>query len=160
MTIIFTKPLVVLMFCLALGFLIGRVKLRILNSTLATLLVAIAANMVLRRLDIAVNSLDEIKSLGFAFFAFALGFSAGPRFVDTLYGEKVSLVIRQTVLAFLYAGIAFVVVLVLKGPLCHIVPSGKLVGLLAGALTQTTILEQGANSEDRKSTRLNSSHAT
>ena len=147
MTIIFTKPLVVLIFCLALGFLIGRVKLRILNSTLATLLVAIAANMVLRRLDIAVNSLDEIKSLGFAFFAFALGFSAGPRFVDTLYGEKVSLVIRQTVLAFLYAGIAFVVVLVLKGPLCHIVPSGKLVGLLAGALTQTTILEQGANSD-------------
>ena len=55
------------MFCLALGFLLGRVKCRYLpaNSTLATLIIAIVINVLLREFDVLGNS-----SNGDAFFNF------------------------------------------------------------------------------------------
>ena len=90
----FFQPLAILMFCLALGFLLGRVKLRYLpaNSTLATLIIAIVINVLLREFDVLGNlskgdaffNFGELKSFGFVFFSFAIGYSAGPRFVDAI----------------------------------------------------------------------------
>lgn len=140
MTTIFTKPLVVLMFCLALGFLIGRVKLRILNSTMATLLVAIVVNVLLRCADFPVNIPDLLSSLGFVFFSFTVGFSASPCFVESIHNDGTKSIVRQVLLAltyFIFAAVAVVAV----AHIFNIDAAGVFRGLMAGSFTQATILE-------------------
>ncbi|MBQ6008945.1 MAG: hypothetical protein IJL17_10400 [Kiritimatiellae bacterium] len=140
MTTIFTQPLAVLMFCLALGFLIGRVKLRLLNSTLATLFVAILVNMQLRCADLPVKIPSLLSSLGFVFFSFTVGFSAAPCFVESIHNDGMKSIIRQVLLALTYFIFAAVAVIATVR-IFAIDAVGPLRGLLAGSLTQVTILE-------------------
>ena len=145
----FLQPLGILMFCLALGFLLGRVKCRYLpaNSTLATLIIAIVINVLLREFDVLGNSSNgdaffnfgELKSFGFVFFSFAIGYSAGPKFVDAIKSGGWRFFSRSAIMACVYcflAGIAaFLAIKVFS-----IGSQNELSALLAGALTQNTIL--------------------
>jgi len=136
------QPVAVLLFCLALGFLLGRVKVCGLpaNSTLMTLIVAIAANLLLKQVGFSMHIPTALQTLGFAFFSFAVGFSAGPGFVDALCRDGKRPAMRLAALAIVYclaAGVvAVVVVLATAGG-----TEGRTRGLLAGALTQATILD-------------------
>lgn len=140
------NPLAVLMFCLTAGFLLGRIRLRILNSTLATLLIAIAVNLLMRQFDAGINIPSALSSLGFAFFSFAVGFSAGPGFVDAIHGDGIRSTIKQVLLSVVYCGLVVIAVMSI-GYVWPWSSAGSIRGLLAGALTQSTILDQVPNGD-------------
>lgn len=136
----FTQPMAVLMFCLALGFLLDRVKLRILNSTLATLLVAILVNILLRSVEVSPTIPGILSSLGFVFFSFTVGFAASPHFLETMYNGGMKSITRLVLLAvayFIFATVAAIGV----ARIFNIEAVGSLRGLLAGSFTQAAILE-------------------
>ena len=136
-----SQPLAVLLFCLAAGFALGRVRLGPLpaNATFATLVVSVAANLVLRRFGVALSYPDALRSLFFAFFSFAIGFSAGPGFADSVRRDGLRAVLRQGALALAYAAFAALSASVFAA-VCGFSSEGTARGLLAGALTQSTIL--------------------
>ena len=134
--------LAVLLLCLAAGFFLGRVRIRKLpsNATLATLLVAGVVGLVFRQFGLPFSISKQVSSLAFAFFAFSIGFSAGPGFADTVKREGVGAFLRQGALSLCYAALAgvtaFAVTRVFELP-----SPATMRGLLAGALTQSTILD-------------------
>ena len=136
------QPLAVLMLCLAAGFALGRVRIWRLpsNTTLATLLVSAAAGLLFRRVGVALAYPDALRSLAFAFFSFALGFSAGPGFADTVRREGFGAFLRQGALSLCYAVLAGLAAIAAARAAGVSAPAAMR-GLLAGALTQTTILD-------------------
>lgn len=137
-----SNPLAVLLLCLAAGFALGSVRIWRLpsNTTLATLLVSAAAGLLFRRFGAAVAYPDTLRSLAFAFFSFALGFSAGPGFADTVRREGLPAFMRQGALSLCYATLAGLTAIAAAKAIG--IPSRSAMrGLLAGALTQTTILD-------------------
>lgn len=140
---IFVQPMAVLMFCLAIGFLLGRVKVFGLpaNSTLMTLLVAIAVNLLLRWCGFPMEIPNELKTFGFAFFSFAVGFSAGPSMSDAIRRDGKLQFARLASISCVYflAACAVVAVAILSSDWSE----ARIRGLLGGALTQATIIEGG-----------------
>lgn len=140
------NPLVILMLCLSLGFLLGRVKMRFFpaNSTLATLVVAIIVNIVVRKFfsdSIQPLSLaSEIQTLSFAFFSFVVGFSAGPNFWATVKDSGLKALLKQMLMPIAFCVFAFVAACAVLA-VCKGGSQEQFCGLLAGALSQSTILE-------------------
>lgn len=141
---IFVQPMAVLMFCLAMGFLLGRVKVPVLpaNSTLMTLLVAIAVNLLLRRFGFPMEIPGELKTFGFAFFSFAVGFSAGPSVSDAIRRDGMRQFARLASMSCVYflAACAVAAVAIASSEWSE----ERIRGLLGGALTQATIIDSGS----------------
>lgn len=147
-----SQPLAVLLLCLAAGAFLGRVRIGFLpaNATLATLLVAISANLCFAffgcgfRFPKSLASFEQytlsLQSMSFAFFSFAMGYSAGPGFRESVRRDGLSAVFRPFAVALAYCvsgGLAaFAVVSLFPVP-----SPAAFRGLLAGALTQTTLLD-------------------
>jgi len=135
------QPLAVLLLCLALGSLLGRAKWGPLpaNATLGTLFASVAANLLFRGSGLPFSFPGELQTLAFAFFSFALGYAAGPGFVEALRRDGAVAVARQFALALAYAILAALAAS-LSVRVLGIEGRGSMLGLLAGALTQSTIL--------------------
>lgn len=124
-----TQPVVALFLSLAIGYLIGKIRVgpvRI-GGVCGTLFVALA----LGQLGVAISS--DLKNVAFALFIYALGFTAGPQFFNNIRGG-----LRYGVLSFVEVGT--VLVLVAAAVLLFKLDVGTASGLFAGAATESAVL--------------------
>ncbi|WP_018184604.1 aspartate-alanine antiporter [Kaistia granuli] len=123
------QPVVALFLCLALGYLIG--KLRIgpiqIGGVCGTLFVALAIG----QLGVTIDA--DLKNTAFALFIFALGFTAGPQFFTNIRGGW-----RYGILSFVEVGA--VLLLLVGAILLFGLDHGTASGLFAGSATESAVL--------------------
>ena len=127
---ILSHPLVLLFLILTLGSLLGKLRLAgvTLSASGGVLFIALAFG------HFGYSLPDNVGAFGFAFFIYAIGFGAGPRFFQTFLKNG----LQYGFVALFVACIATVV-----GVLCANVfhfPILLLPGILAGALTSTSTM--------------------
>jgi putative transport protein len=124
------QPVITLFLALAAGYALGRIKVAgfSLGPVAGTLLVSLA----LGRYGFRISA--GAQAVGFALFIFAVGYQAGPRFVEVLRSQGM----RYFALALVVAAIG-VTTAVIAGKLLAL-PAGGTAGLLAGAMTTTPTL--------------------
>ncbi len=125
-----TSPLVALFITIALGYLVGKIKIGkfVLGGVAGTLLVGVLIGQFGIRLD------DGIKAIFFALFIYAVGFQGGPQFFHALNRRS----LNQLASAF---------IMCVTGLLCVLAAAwmfdldrGMAAGLAAGGLTQSAII--------------------
>ncbi len=125
------NPSVAIFLCLALGYLIGKLKYKSfsLGSTVGTLIIGLIIG------QFGLFHISAIvKNIFFSFFIFTIGYEVGPAFVNSLKKSGVKLVIHSvffSVVAFVVAMICFKVF--------H-VGAGEGAGIIAGSLTQSAVI--------------------
>jgi putative transport protein len=123
-------PEITLFVCLALGYLVG--KLRVgpiqLGGICGTLIVALVVGL----LDVSLNS--QVKNIAFVLFIFALGFTGGPQFFANLNRSG----LRLGVLSFIEA--VTVVLLVLSLASILDLDVGTASGIMAGSATESAVV--------------------
>lgn len=124
------QPVITLFLALAAGYAIGRIKLGgfSLGAVAGTLLVSLS----LGRYGFRIS--DGAQAVGFAMFIFAVGYQAGPRFIEVLKTQG----LRYFALALVVAAIG-ITTAVIAGKWLALPPGGT-AGLLAGAMTTTPTL--------------------
>jgi len=141
------NPLFVILLCLGLGYLFGKINLGKFpnNATLGTLYAAIIMNIIITSNGghFAGSSVAVMKNLFFALFTFVLGYESGPVFKNSVKASGISSSLKLVGLSLFYCacvlGCAFA--------LCKIFgfsPS-QASGFLAGSQTQSTILNGESN---------------
>jgi len=128
--IIQENPEVLLFLALAIGYLIGKIKVKGfgLGTTASVLLVA----MVLGQFGIEVPPI--LKNLSFALFAFCIGYQVGPQFFGALRKEGFNYLWISVVVALVGLGTA-----IFLGKTMHF-DKGTTAGLFAGAMTQSAVI--------------------
>jgi aspartate-alanine antiporter len=123
-------PELTLFVCLALGYLVG--KLRVgpiqLGGICGTLIVALVVGL----LDVSLN--DQVKNIAFALFIFALGFTGGPQFFANLNRSGLKL----GVLSLIEAVTVLALVLTLASIMDLDV--GTASGIMAGSATESAVV--------------------
>jgi len=130
MAIVQANPEVLVFLSLAIGYLIGKIKIKGfgIGTTASVLLVA----MVLGQFTIDVPPI--LKSIAFALFAFCIGYQVGPQFFGALRKEGLNYLVISIVVAIV--GLATAVAL---GKALHF-DKGTTAGLFAGAMTQSAVI--------------------
>jgi len=123
-------PEIALFLCLALGYLVGRLRVGPiqLGGVCGTLVVSLVVGL----LDVSLE--DQVRTIAFALFIFALGFSGGPQFFANLNRSGLKL----GVLSFIEAVTVVALVLALAALLDLDV--GTASGILAGAATESAVV--------------------
>ena len=124
------NPVISIFICLALGYLIGKLKIKsfTIGATVGTLLVGLLISLVFK--GAGTYQIDgTVKTIFFSLFIFAIGYEVGPSFFASLKSSGLKIII----LSLFFAVAAFVVSIVLFG-------AGEAGGILAGSLTQSAIL--------------------
>ncbi|OLF08064.1 aspartate-alanine antiporter [Actinophytocola xinjiangensis] len=123
-------PEITLFICLALGYLVG--KLRVgpiqLGGICGTLIVALLVGL------IGVSLNDEVKNIAFALFIFALGFTGGPQFFANFNSSG----LRMGLLSVIEMVSVVVLVLIIAG--LAGLDVGTASGILAGAATESAVV--------------------
>ncbi len=141
------NPLLVILVCLGLGYLFGKINLGFFpnNATLGTLYAAIIMNIIISS-NGGVFHADQVKvmkALFFALFTFVLGYDAGPVFRNAIRTSGIKSSVKLVGLSLFYCccvlGCAFLTVRVFG------FTSGRASGFLAGSQTQSTILNDGSD---------------
>lgn len=129
-TICRTYPQVVIFLAIALGYSIGKIKIRgfSLGATTGCLLAA----LVLGQMDVQVG--DLLKTVGFALFIFAIGYKVGPQFFGGLKKEGIHYLWISLVVA-----VTGLVTAICLGKLLGF-DQGTTAGLLSGAMTQSAVI--------------------
>jgi putative transport protein len=124
------QPVIVLFLLLGSGYLLGRIKIAgfAFGSVAGTLLISI----VLGNFGFRIS--PGTQAVGFALFIFAVGYQAGPRFVEVLKAQG----LQYFALALFVVSVGFATAW-LAGRLLPL-PLGSNAGLLAGALTSSPTL--------------------
>ena len=124
------QPVITLFLALAAGYTLGRVRLAglSLGAVAGTLLVSLVLGQFGFRMSAGA------QAIGFAMFIFAVGYQAGPRFIEVLKTQG----LRYFALALFVAAIGFVAAVIAGKWL--MLPAGGPAGLFAGALTTTPTL--------------------
>lgn len=124
------EPVITLFLVLGLGYLLGRIRVAGISagSVTGTLLVSLVFG------NFGFRISPGAQAVGFALFMFAVGYQAGPRFIDVLKTHGV----RYFVLSLFIAVVGFAIASVM-GALLSLPPGGT-AGLFAGALTTTPAL--------------------
>jgi putative transport protein len=130
MTIVQESPEVLVFLSLAIGYLIGKIKIKGfgIGTTATVLLVA----MVLGQFTIDVPPI--LKSIAFALFAFSIGYQVGPQFFGALRKEGLNYLMISIVVVL--AGLATAILL---GKALHF-DKGTTAGLFAGSMTQSAVI--------------------
>jgi putative transport protein len=130
MAVVQASPEVLVFLSLAIGYLIGKIKIRGfgIGTTASVLLVA----MVLGQFTIDVPPI--LKSIAFALFAFCIGYQVGPQFFGALRKEGMNYLMISIVVVL--AGLATAILL---GKALHF-DRGTTAGLFAGAMTQSAVI--------------------
>ena len=123
-------PQIVVFLAIAIGYFVGKIKLRGFNigSTAGVLIIA----LVLGQMNIEVPPL--LKAVSFALFIFCMGYKVGPQFFGALKKEGLHYIWLSLFLALLGLVIA---ILLGKG---FGFDKGTTAGLLAGAMTQSSVI--------------------
>ncbi|QEU94203.1 aspartate-alanine antiporter [Streptomyces kanamyceticus] len=124
-------PELVLFLCLALGYLVG--KLRVGPITLGGICGTLIVSLLLGAWT-KVTVSDDVKTIFFALFIFALGYMAGPQFFANLN--------RKSLRFFALCGIELVCVLAIAFGLAKAfdLDVGTASGILAGAATESAVV--------------------
>lgn len=135
---------VLLLVCIGLGYFAGKIRLGMftVGATLGTLLVCIAANLLLSGMGVELRLPGMMKTLFFALFSFTLGFDAGPVFLKSLRETGVRQCMKLVLLSVIYC----LCVLLSAWVICRVFAihaPGQIQGLLAGAQTQSSITSVG-----------------
>ena len=129
------NPVISIFVCLALGYLIGKVKIKsfTIGATVGTLLVGLLISLVFK--GAGTYEIDgTVKTIFFSLFIFAIGYEVGPSFFASLKSSGLKIII----LSLFFAVTAFVVSIVLFKTFG--IGAGEAGGILAGSLTQSAIL--------------------
>lgn len=129
------NPVISIFICLALGYLIGKVKIKsfTIGATVGTLLVGLLISLVFK--GVGTYEIDgTVKTIFFSLFIFAIGYEVGPSFFASLKSSGLKIII----LSLFFAVAAFVVSIVLFKAFG--IGAGEAGGILAGSLTQSAIL--------------------
>ena len=129
------NPVISIFLCLALGYLIGKVKIKsfTIGATVGTLLVGLLISLVFK--GAGTYEIDgTVKTIFFSLFIFAIGYEVGPSFFASLKSSGLKIII----LSLFFAVTAFVVSIVLFKTFG--IGAGEAGGILAGSLTQSAIL--------------------
>ncbi|WP_024614308.1 aspartate-alanine antiporter [Clostridium sp. Ade.TY] len=130
------NPSVAIFICLALGYLIGKLKYKSfsLGSTVGTLIIG----LILGQFGLFKIS-PIVKNIFFSFFIFTIGYEVGPAFVNSLKKSGVKLVIH----AVFFSIVAFAVAMGCF-KIFHI-GAGEGAGIIAGSLTQSAVIGTSAS---------------
>ena len=129
------NPVISIFVCLALGYLIGKLKIKsfTIGATVGTLLVGLLISLVFK--GAGTYQIDgTVKTIFFSLFIFAIGYEVGPSFFASLKSSGLKIII----LSIFFAVAAFVVSIVLFKAFG--IGAGEAGGILAGSLTQSAIL--------------------
>ena len=129
------NPVISIFICLALGYLIGKLKIKsfTIGATVGTLLVGLLISLVFK--GAGTYQIDgTVKTIFFSLFIFAIGYEVGPSFFASLKSSGLKIII----LSLFFAVAAFVVSIVLFKAFG--LGAGEAGGILAGSLTQSAIL--------------------
>ena len=129
------NPVISIFICLALGYLIGKLKIKsfTIGATVGTLLVGLLISLVFK--GVGTYQIDgTVKTIFFSLFIFAIGYEVGPSFFASLKSSGLKIII----LSLFFAVAAFVVSIVLFKAFG--IGAGEAGGILAGSLTQSAIL--------------------
>ena len=129
------NPVISIFVCLALGYLIGKLKIKsfTIGATVGTLLVGLIISLVFK--GAGTYQIDgTVKTIFFSLFIFAIGYEVGPSFFASLKSSALKIII----LSLFFAVAAFVVSIVLFKAFG--IGAGEAGGILAGSLTQSAIL--------------------
>ena len=129
------NPVISIFVCLALGYLIGKLKIKsfTIGATVGTLLVGLLISLVFK--GAGTYQIDgTVKTIFFSLFIFAIGYEVGPSFFASLKSSGLKIMI----LSLFFAVAAFVVSIVLFKAFG--IGAGEAGGILAGSLTQSAIL--------------------
>ena len=129
------NPVISIFICLALGYLIGKLKIKsfTIGATVGTLLVGLLISLVFK--GVGTYEIDgTVKTIFFSLFIFAIGYEVGPSFFASLKSSGLKIII----LSLFFAVAAFVVSIVLFKAFG--IGAGEAGGILAGSLTQSAIL--------------------
>ena len=129
------NPVISIFECLALGYLIGKLKIKsfTIGATVGTLLVGLLISLVFK--GAGTYQIDgTVKTIFFSLFIFAIGYEVGPSFFASLKSSGLKIII----LSLFFAVAAFVVSIVLFKAFG--IGAGEAGGILAGSLTQSAIL--------------------
>ena len=125
-----SHPEIALFLCLALGYVIGKVKVG--GHALGLVTGSLFAGLFIGQLEIDIS--PAVKTVAFLLFLFGNGYSAGPQFMRALKQDGVRPLILTLVVTL--AGLAAVYVM---SRLLHL-ETGFTAGLLSGALTQSAAM--------------------
>ena len=129
------NPVISIFVCLALGYLIGKLKIKsfTIGATVGTLLVGLLISLVFK--GAGTYQIDgTVKTIFFSLFIFVIGYEVGPSFFASLKSSGLKIII----LSLFFAVAAFVVSIVLFKAFG--IGAGEAGGILAGSLTQSAIL--------------------
>ena len=129
------NPVISIFVCLALGYLIGKLKIKsfTIGATVGTLLVGLLISLVFK--GAGTYQIDgTVKTIFFSLFIFAIGYEVGPSFFASLKSSGLKIII----LSLFFAVAAFVVSIVLFKAFG--IGAGEAGGIMAGSLTQSAIL--------------------
>ena len=129
------NPVISIFVCLALGYLIGKLKIKsfTIGATVGTLLVGLLISLVFK--GVGTYQIDgTVKTIFFSLFIFAIGYEVGPSFFASLKSSGLKIII----LSLFFAVAAFVVSMALFKAFG--IGAGEAGGILAGSLTQSAIL--------------------
>jgi len=127
--------------CLALGFLIGRVKIGSFN--LGTVVGTLLAGVVIGQLDIKVP--PTVKNVFFDLFLFTTGYKVGPQFFRGLKKDALPQLVVTVVLCVTCLLSAFFAAKILGYDV------GTTAGMLAGAFTESTVIGTAGDAIQRLS---------
>ena len=131
LTFLSVNPILAICLCLAVGYTIGliRIKAFTIGATIGTLMVGFLFS---RFATFDIPSI--LLNLFLLLFCFTVGYEAGPAFFKSLRSNGIKFVLHAVV----FAASAFLVLYVLG--LFDLFDRDILIGMAAGALTQTSIL--------------------
>jgi len=129
------QPTFTLFVVIGCGYLVGNIRVAGINlgAVAGTLLIGIA----LGRFGFRIT--PAAQSVGFAIFIFAVGYQAGPRFVEVLKSQGLSYLALASVVCGAGVGTAVIAGWILD------LPPGGTAGLMAGSLTTTPAVAAAQN---------------
>ena len=130
------NPSIPIFLTIGLGFWLGKLKYK--AFTLGTVTSVLLVGVLVGQLDIPISG--PLKSVFFMLFLFAIGYSVGPQFFQSLRGSGVKQVIFTVILCVLCLGITY-----LMAKIFHYNP-GEAAGLLSGAQTISAVIGVGGDS--------------
>ena len=130
------NPSVAIFICLALGYLVGKLKYKSfsLGSTVGTLIIG----LIIGQFGL-FNVSPIVKNIFFSFFIFTIGYEVGPAFINSLKKSGIKLVIH----AVFFSAVAFAVAMICF-KIFH-VSAGEGAGIIAGSLTQSAVIGTSAS---------------
>src|SRR5688572_3012163 len=132
-------PELAIFLTLAVGFVIGRIKVGTFKfgNVLGTLI----AGVIIGQLDIKVD--PTVKTVFFSLFLFATGYKVGPQFFRGLGKNAIPQVAVTIVLCVASLGTTLIAARLLR------YDTGTAAGLMAGALTESTVIGTASDTIDR-----------